>query len=224
MSKYVIVDLEMCNVPKGCAENRFNWRNELIQIGAVCLDDTFEIEDTFMTYVHPEFGIIDKRIEDLTGITVNDTKYAPVAGKALESFAEWLPDDAVLVSWSDNDENQIRKELEFKQLHIPRLEEHMGDWVDCQKTFGQKMNARKCYKLSEALNIAGIIYEYGEHDALVDAKNTAMLFAKMEKEPELVLSPYYAKTGTVAVCASGNFNDVSANPFAQLLAKYNFAV
>lgn len=54
------------------------------------------------------------------------------------------------------------------------------------------MNAQKKYKLSEALIIADIDYDEGEHDALVDAKNTAQLFVKMEREPVLVLNPYYS--------------------------------
>ena len=53
------------------------------------------------------------------------------------------------------------------------------------------MNSRKCYKLSEALIAADIMYEDGAHDGLVDAYNTALLFAKMEREPDLVLNPYY---------------------------------
>ena len=38
---------------------------------------------------------------------------------------------------------------------------------------------------------ANIIYEDGAHDGLVDAYNTALLFAKMQTEPELKLNPYY---------------------------------
>lgn len=53
------------------------------------------------------------------------------------------------------------------------------------------MNSAKCYKLSEALIAADIMYEDGAHDGLVDAYNTALLFIKMEKEPQLVLNSYY---------------------------------
>ena len=62
MSKYVIVDLEMCNVPKGIKRDAYNWRNELIQIGAVVVDEALNITDEFMTLVSPEFGVIDNFI------------------------------------------------------------------------------------------------------------------------------------------------------------------
>lgn len=214
MSKYVIVDLEMCNVPKGIKREAYNWRNELIQIGAVVVDESLNITDEFMTLVSPEFGVIDNFIEKLTGVSRKAVQGAPKVKEALELFVNWLPSDAVLVSWSENDESQIRKEIEAKNIFIKGLDDYLDTWVDCQKTFGEKMNAQKNYKLSEALIIADIDYDEGEHDALVDAKNTAQLFVKMEREPVLVLNPYY----------SNQKEEETYNPFAALLANYSVAV
>ena len=214
MSRYVIVDLEMCNVPKGIKREVYNWRNELIQIGAVLVDESLNIIDEFMTLVSPEFGAIDNFIEKLTGISRKAVQGAPKIKEALEMFVNWLPNDAVLVSWSENDENQIRKEIEAKNIFVEGLDNFLDNWIDCQKTFGEKMNAQKNYKLSEALIIADIDYDEGEHDALVDAKNTAQLFIKMEREPVLILNPYY----------SNQKKEETYNPFAALLANYSVAV
>lgn len=213
MSKYVIVDLEMCNVPKGFKRDTYNRRSELIQIGAVVVDESLEITDEFMTLVSPEFGVVDNFIEKLTGISRKDVQGAPRAKEALELFMSWLPSDATLVSWSENDENQIRKETEAKGIVVEGLNDYLDNWIDCQKTFGEKMNAQKNYKLSEALIIADIDYDEGEHDALVDAKNTAQLFVKMEREPVLVLNPYYCN----------RVEETTYNPFAALLANCNLA-
>ena len=214
MSKYVIVDLEMCNVPKGIKRETYNWRNELIQIGAVVVDESLNITDEFMTLVSPEFGAIDNFIEKLTGISRKAVQGAPKVKEALEMFLNWLPNDAILVSWSENDENQIRKEIEAKNIFVEGLDDYLNTWVDCQKTFGEKMNAQKNYKLSEALIIADIDYDDGEHDALVDAKNTAQLFIKMEHEPVLKLNPYYCNQK----------EEETYNPFAALLANCSLAV
>lgn len=43
--------------------------------------------------------------------------------EALEHFASWVPEDAVCVSWSSSDENQIRYEMEAKGIELPRLEQ-----------------------------------------------------------------------------------------------------
>lgn len=216
MSSYAIIDLEMCRVPKGFRKDTYKANRELIQIGAVLLDDSLEIADIFMTFVSPEFGVIDSYIENLTGITNADVANAPRLQQALEAFVKWLPEDAVLVSWSENDENQVRKELERKELVVEGLTPYLDSWVDCQQTFGKKMNTTKKYKLSEALIMVDINYTDGEHDALIDARNTAVLFAKMKREKTLKLSSYYVP--------AEEFQRSMYNPFAELLANNKFAV
>ena len=151
------------------------------------------ITDSFMTYVAPEFGAIDSFIQRLTGITRNHTKDAPSARDALEAFANWLPDDACLVAWSGNDRAQIQREIRGKELSIPRLDTYMDEecWIDCQALFADKLDTSKSFRLSEALLLAEIEFDDGAHDALIDARNTALLFAKINLEPVLRMSKYY---------------------------------
>ena len=212
MSKYVIVDLEMCNIPCGDRREWLNCNNEIIQIGAVLLDESFKICDSFKTYVHPQYGTLDSVISNLTGITNVDLFDAPDCKKALTDFMNWVPKNATMVTWSENDENQIRKEIRAKNIHVPRLKEFLNTCIDCQKTFGKIMYSKRNYNLVEALNISSIDYDVNVHDALVDDKNTALLFAKMEKEKdtEYKLSPYIS----IGASESSGFT-----PFADLLAK-----
>lgn len=60
--------LEMCKVPGDYRSKSYKYANETIQIGAVLLDDTFKRIGTLCQYVHPEHGVIDHFIENLTGI------------------------------------------------------------------------------------------------------------------------------------------------------------
>lgn len=193
MCKYAIVDLEMCRVPRNARKGKYCWGNETIQIGAVLLNEDLEIIDEFATYVAPEYGQIDNYINNLTKISRNDIATAPNMENALKLFVNWLPSDAKVVSWSNNDEVQIRHEIESKEIVIEGLDEILDNWIDCQKTFTEKMHNDKCYKLSEALIAADIMYEDGAHNGLIDAYNTALLFSKMQKQEEIVLNPYYQK-------------------------------
>ena len=104
MKYYVVIDLEMCKVPKGAAKS-YGKSNEVIQIGAVALDEQYQIlEDRFMTYVKPQYGSLDTFINHLTGITQKDLKNAPCFEEALRQFELWLPDGEVeMVSWSRTD-------------------------------------------------------------------------------------------------------------------------
>lgn len=191
MSHYVVLDLEMCKVPKAARREVFHTCQEIIQIGAVELDDSFRVARSFMTYVKPEYGAIDSVIHRLTGISSQDTDSAPRAEEAFASFAQWLPEDARLVTWSESDVNQIDDELYFKGIDVPQLYDCMEDYIDCQELFSERMNRDRRYSLKEALLIAGVDYDTNIHDALTDARNTARLFSKVQTEEQLILSPYY---------------------------------
>lgn len=191
MSKYVVYDLEMCKVQKGPKRDEFGFSSELIQIGAVLLDESFHTVDSFMTYVAPRFGFVDAFIQKLTGITPENLENAPSTEEALRAFLNWIPEDAVLVSWSENDANQIYHEIDGKNIDIPELEWLLEDSIDCQYDFEDRIKATRPYKLSDALSITGIVSEEGAHDALIDAKNTALLFTKLSTETVLKMSEYY---------------------------------
>ena len=60
MCKYVVFDLEMCNVPYSVRKGTGFIPMETIQIGAVLVDEKLEIVDEFSTYVSPEKGWIER--------------------------------------------------------------------------------------------------------------------------------------------------------------------
>ena len=213
MELYVIIDLEMCRIVHTEEYDENALYHEIIQIGAVSLDENYEICDQYRAYVKPQYGTIDTFITNLTGITSDDIEEAPVLEDALQLIAAWLPEDPVLVAWSENDEKQINKEIQFKQIDIPDFDYYFGEWEDCQAAFGEKMNTPKNYSLKEALCISGIESEHGVHDGLIDAINTAKIFAKFKKDIDFKLNPYYGEA---------NDNHSSNNPFADLFANFQF--
>ncbi len=191
---YIVVDLEMCRVSKGARTANFPWANEIIQIGAVLMDEKYEIVDKKAIYVSPEYGRLSTFIENLTGINKNQVLNAPELELALNELTEWLPEGNVtVVAWSENDRDQLRREIRGKSIDNARIAELFDNWIDCQKTFSEKMDYDRPYKLSEALVISGIYAEGREHDGLYDAYNTAKLFAKMETEQVLKMDPIFEK-------------------------------
>lgn len=86
----LIIDLEMCNVPRDYRRKSYKYANETIQIGAVLLDENFKRISTLCQYVHPEYGVIDYFIESLTGIRNSQVKNAPRMQEALLHMIDWL--------------------------------------------------------------------------------------------------------------------------------------
>ena len=65
---YLVIDLEMCKVPKDYRNKNYKYASEIIQIGAVLLDERYRRRDEICLYVHPEHGVIDNFIANMTGI------------------------------------------------------------------------------------------------------------------------------------------------------------
>ena len=195
MCYYVVVDLEMCRVPKA-QRKLYRYKNEIIQIGAALMDSDLNVIDTFSEYVKPEYGFLDSFISKLTGITVKDLENARSLEEVLGSFMNWLPQDDVVVpiSWSNSDEMQFRHELGEKNISVDnRFNQMLFNWIDCQPQFSRKMKMKKRYSLEEALIATDICTDGRAHTGMVDAYYTALLYAKMQREDELVLNEYYRK-------------------------------
>ena len=193
MEYYVVIDLEMCRVPKNM-RSEFHHIQETIQIGAALMNEEYEVVDTFSTFVKPKYGYLDGFIKHLTGITESDLTDAPDIRTAMELFLNWLPEDGnvTAISWSDSDKYQIIHEFTDKKIELDsQLSGMLDTWIDCQPEFSEKMKMHKNYSLQEALVATDIITNSRAHNGLDDAYNTALLYAKMKREDELVINPYY---------------------------------
>ena len=88
---YLVIDLEMCRVKK-LYRKTYKYASEIIQIGAVLLDEGFNRIATMCEYVNPKYGVLDNFIESMTGIKNRDIKQAPKLTEALEHLTDWLGD------------------------------------------------------------------------------------------------------------------------------------
>ena len=181
MNIRVVIDVEMCRVRT--RTNRYPHKNEIIQIGAVMMNETYEIVSRFSTYVKPRYGKIDCFIATLTGISERTVKDAPDIEAALEEMLLWIGENnAYFYSWSDTDYYQIRNEIQYKCSKDCKWGKMLDQsrWIDYQKVFGERLESTRLYKLAEALDLSEIDTEGNLHDGLDDALNTARLISKLE--------------------------------------------
>lgn len=187
--KHIVVDLEMNPIKHG-NEARKIGTNEVIEIGAVMLDENLNEISAFRTYVKPQLNDgIEKKIRRLTGITNEMVENAPTFSTAFKMFTSWClgtGDEIKIHAWSDSDYLQIIKEIKIKEYEPSKEEKDIisDNWDDFQEKFDSRLNFEKQVKLSTALEMAGIMFEGKEHDALDDARNTAELL-KLFSDKEL---------------------------------------
>lgn len=133
---YLVLDFEMCMVKGNAKKKMRGEKHEIIQIGAVIVDSKYHIIDEFSSYVKPEYGTIDTFIEELTGISQKDVEHAPILRTVLMRFTEWIGNCKVKVlSWSDSDYHQLKKEMEIKKIKNYKIEGLLEEWIDFQRSF-----------------------------------------------------------------------------------------
>lgn len=216
--KHIVVDLEMNPIKQNSPARAFG-SNEIIEIGAVMLDDNLTEVSSFRSYVKPQFndGITNK-IRKLTGISTEMVANAPTFETAFRMFTSWClgtGDEIKIHAWSDSDYIQVMKEIRMKEYEISDDEKIItaDNWDDFQLKFDSRLNFERQVKLSTALDMAGIEFEGREHDALDDARNTAELL-KVFSDKELFDSTLKkieeVMTPTNIGCSLGSMFDFSA--------------
>lgn len=190
---YLVIDLEMCKVPRDYRSKRYKYANETIQIGAVLLDEEFKRIGTLSQFVHPEHGVIDYFIENLTGIKNVQVKHAPRLQEALLHMLNWIGDREYKVyAWSGSDRAQILHEIKAKNIVDEKIASFMEEsrWVDYQDIFMKRYEMSRKMSLEEAMGRADIDPEGRFHDGLNDAVNTGLLIEKLELNPDYQLVSY----------------------------------
>ena len=182
--KHVVVDLEMNPVDREYKDIRKKLSGEIIEIGAVRLDENYQQEDKFRCYVLPEYGAIRKHITELTGITQEMVAGSAHFGEAFKSFVEWIGEgETKIYSWSMSDIRQLRKECHLKlaEFDTAWLD---GRWVDLQKAFDDRIGLHNSLALKHALGAMNKDFEGTAHTALDDAINTSAILALMQDDEE----------------------------------------
>lgn len=175
---HIIIDLEMNTSSKDS-----EMKNEIIEIGAVKLNDDFHEISRFHTYSHPENGEITEIITSLTGIKQYDVENAPLFHESMDSFIKWAGEgDFIVYSWSNCDKKQIEYEAAYKKYFHERLDYIKKNWVDLQDEYDKVIGTSHSVALDNALKSAGVEVIGVPHTALGDAINTAELFKILRNE------------------------------------------
>lgn len=183
---HIFIDFEMNHIAGEYQEERTFSKMEIVEIGAVMLDEHYQEIDSFQSYVRPEFNDkIEKQCTKVTGITTETVANAPVLWNVLQDFITWCgTEDLTVYAWSDSDLRQLKRELNLKEIECKELHRLCDHWEDFQRTFCDLLGIEKRVALKHAINAIHSEFDGAEHDALWDARNTAKIFALSKNEAE----------------------------------------
>ncbi len=165
---------------------------ELIQIGAVKLNDKCEVISSFSQLIQPKHYVkIHPRIKRITHIEQEQLDEAPYFEEALENFEKWCGEDYVLLTWGCDDISVLNQNITF--FDLPN---NLGKIYDLQRLFGDIIgNSKERKGLKSAMEYYQIEPDDNMpfHNAMHDAYYTALVFSKFPDPKKVLLHPLTPK-------------------------------
>ena len=176
---YIVLDLEWNQgTPK---TERPEIPFEVIEIGAVKLDEKKDIVDRFESRVCPV--VYDKiyfMTAKVTGITMDELKDEDEFPAVFKRFVTWCGDDFIFCTWGSLDLLELRKNIAYHKLEP--LGRGPVPYLDIQKLYSLELDDGKSRKsLEKAVDALEIDKSDVFHRADGDAWYTAEIFRRLKR-------------------------------------------
>lgn len=181
---YIVFDLEFNqaynNKLTEASESSLKCPFEIIQVGAVKLNENLETEGTLDRLVKPQiFQKLHPFIKEMTGITRNNLDIAKNFKDVFEEFISLVDNkNTILCVWGTADMRELFRNAKFHGLNtgaIPRkyinLQYYMSKFLSCEK--GTNIG------LKSTVELLGIAHNNEFHNAYSDAYFTAEIFKRI---------------------------------------------
>ena len=181
---YIVLDMEWNQRIKGKPRVRFPvlLNGEIIQIGAVKLDEKFSVIDTFKIMVTPKYYTqMHEVVSEITKITAEDLQYGFPFKVAFEHFKRWCGNEFVFLTWGFDDVNMLKDNMLLHKINVKWL----PTTYNLQVIFDDQISKEhRQISLTAAMEM---VQETAltAHDALNDAKNTACICKHLDMEKGL---------------------------------------
>jgi len=190
--QYIVMDLEW-NQPTSYNSAAYKSVGEkllfeLIQIGAVKLNDKMEVVDSFSQMIRPvHYAKLHPRIKRITHITQEEVDAAPEFCEAMKRFADFCGDDYALLTWGCDDVSVLDQNMRFFKSDVK-----LSKVYDMQRLFGDLIgNTKERQGLKAAMDHLQIEPSEDKpfHNALNDAYYTALVFARFPNPNKVLEYP-----------------------------------
>ena len=176
---YIIMDLEWNNT---YCKKKKGFINEIIEIGAVKLDEELNQVDTFSLFIKAQLGKkLHTRVKELTNISNDDISTGTPFSQAMSEFRKWSAgENNVVLTWGDTD---VRVLVEnFRYFNGINFVPFLKNYVNLQNYTQAFLNISKADQIglstaAEKLNIN--TEQYSLHRAIDDSFLTADIFRKI---------------------------------------------
>ena len=183
------------------------FRGEIIEIGAVKIDEDANVLDTFSIHLRPRiFRTLQHHIAKVTGLTQADLDRGEPIVQGLRRFMKWCGPDAEFAEWGMDDVPVLKQNLFLCNLD----ESRPTVWYDLQQVFLREHPRKEGegMTLESVVTRMGIPMDRPFHDALSDTLYTADVCRKLDLRAGLAAYPTEDEALHQSLCpAPGDYRD-----------------
>ncbi len=176
---YIVFDLEF-NQAWDFEENKSFINSkcpfEIVQIGALQLDEKLQIVSTFDRLVKPELYIdMHPFVKQLTGITIESLASAKPFKEVYKEFAQFIGNKNVFCMWGISDMKELLRNIKYHKLDVSIIPK---EYINIQIYASKYLHCPKgtSVGLRNAVELLNIPLGNKFHDAFHDAYYTTEVF------------------------------------------------
>ena len=179
---YIVFDLEWNQNPDGRRHSDSRLPFEIIEIGAVRLNEKLEITGTFQQLIRPKvYKWIHDSIHEVIHVDYEDLLSGISFPRAVKEFLEWCGLEYCFFTWGNQDVMELQRNMKF--YHLMKLIPGPVTYYDVQKLFSIRFEdgiSRR--SLEYAIDQLEIPKNGTFHRALADAGYTACVLAHIDEK------------------------------------------
>ncbi len=179
---YIVLDLEWNQGKRTQSEKEITFF-EIIEIGALKLNEKFELLDVYESLIKPQiYSSMHKITAELVHLNMSDFKNARPFEIVAKEFLEWCGNDSIFCIWGVQDLTEWQKNMAY--YHMPPLSRGPIQYYDVQKLYsiycGDQKKRAALHNVVLAENMADEDVPF--HRALGDAYYTARILQHIASE------------------------------------------
>lgn len=177
---YIILDLEWNQSNTGKSEN-FPLPFEIIEIGAIKLNDNREKTDEFSELIKPQvYHEMHRITEKLIHLQIEQLEEGRPFPEVMEEFREWWGEDYIFCTWGPLDLAELQRNIQY--YHMEPIADRPFKFLDVQKLFSIACEDRKSRRTLEyAIDFLEIEKDIPFHRAFSDAYYTAKILSVLDE-------------------------------------------
>ncbi len=176
---YVIIDLEWNQCPEGKEKEEKMLPFEIIEIGAVKVNQEREIIDEFHEIIKPAvYTVLNKKTKEIVPVEMKELRHGRAFPQVIREFFKWCGKEYRFATWGPVDLVELQRNMKYYDIqvfHKPFV------YYDVQKLFALIYENNKTPRtLLYAVDQLQLEHSETFHRALSDARYTAKIFQKLD--------------------------------------------